>query len=91
LGRAIVAGLACSPREQPDFLQNKSHRQTEAERRRFAELEKRRNVRAAELNIDPTLIASRAMLLALASHWDRAGAELMSWQKEILGASPAAV
>ena len=88
LGRAIVAGLACSPREQPDFLQNKSHRQTEAERRRFMELEKRRNARAAELKMDPTLIASRAMLLALASHWELAGAELMSWQKEILGPLP---
>jgi ribonuclease D len=88
LGRAILAGLARSPRELPDFLHNKSHRQTEAERRRFTELEKRRNVRAAELKVDPTLIASRAMLLALASHWEQAGAELMPWQKEILGPLP---
>ena len=36
----------------------------------------------------PTLIASRATLLALASHWERAAAELMSWQKEILGEFP---
>jgi ribonuclease D len=88
LSRATEAGLACPPQEQPDYLQTKSHRQTEAERRRFEELEKRRKVRAAELEIDPTLIASRATLLALASHWDQAAAELMSWQKEILGSSP---
>ena len=66
-------------------MQTKSHRQTEAERRRFEELEERRNVRAAELEIDPTLIASRATLLALASHWETAVADLMSWQKEIIG------
>ena len=86
LGRAIKAGLARSPQEQPDYLRMKSHRQTEAERRRFDELEERRNRRAAELEIDPTLIASRATLLALASHWDQAAADLMSWQKELLSA-----
>ena len=84
LGRAIKAGLARLPQEHPDFLRVKSHRQTEAERRRFQELEERRNRRAAELEIDPTLIASRATLLSLASHWDQAAAELMSWQKELL-------
>ena len=84
LGRAIKAGLARPPHEHPDYLQTKSHRQTEAERRRFAQLEERRNVRAAALEIDPTLIASRATLLALASRWDEAAAGLMSWQKEIL-------
>ena len=86
LGRAIKAGLARSPQEHPDYLRAKSHRQTEAERRRFNELEERRNVRAAEMEIDPTLIASRATLLSLASHWEQAAAELMSWQKELLEA-----
>jgi hypothetical protein len=86
-GRAIKAGLARPPQEHPDYLQTKSHRHTEAERRRFVELEQRRNARAAELEIDPTLIASRATLLALASHWEQAAAGLMSWQKEILEAS----
>ena len=86
LGRAIQAGLARSPDEHPDYLQTRSHRQTEAERRRFTELEQRRNTRAAELEIDPTLIASRATLRALASHWEQAAAELMSWQRELLEA-----
>jgi ribonuclease D len=86
LGRAVKAGLARSPLEHPGYLQNRSHRQTEAERRRFAELEQRRNARATELEIDPTLIASRATLLALAANWERAGAELMAWQRQLLGA-----
>jgi hypothetical protein len=47
-------------------------------------LEERRNARAAELAIDPTLIASRATLLALAHDWESAGADLMAWQKQIL-------
>jgi ribonuclease D len=85
LDLAIKTGLARTPQEHPDYLHTKSHRQTEAERRGFTELENRRNLRAAELQIDPTLIASRATLLALAANWERAANELMSWQKEILG------
>ena len=84
LDRAIKAGLARLPGEHPDFLRTKSYRQTEAERRRFMALEERRNARAAELGIDPTLIASRATMLALAHDWESAGADLMAWQKQIL-------
>ncbi|MGA2554834.1 MAG: HRDC domain-containing protein [Verrucomicrobiota bacterium] len=84
LALAIQAGLACPPLDQPEFLRTKSHRHTEAERRRFVALEQHRNARAAQLQIDPTLIASRATLLALASNWDRASAGLMPWQKQIL-------
>lgn len=86
LQNATRAGLAVSPLQQPDLMQMKFHRQSEAERRRFCELEKHRNQRAGELQIDPTLIASRATLLALASNWERAGAELMPWQKELMAA-----
>ena len=43
--------------------------------------------RASALAIDPTLIASRATLLALAHDWEKAGAEMMSWQRELLGAA----
>ncbi len=84
LGHAIRAGLACAPGKHPDFLRTRSHRQTEAERRRFLALEERRNARAAALAIDPTLIASRATLLALAHNWEFAAAGLMAWQKQIL-------
>ncbi len=89
LQQAIRAGLAVSPLEYPDYVQIKTRRQTEAERRRFCELEKHRNERAADLAIDPTLIASRATLLALAANWERTSAELMPWQRELL--QPAAL
>jgi len=68
----------------PQPLRSHSRRQTEAERRRFIELEHRRNQKAAELALDPTLISSRATLLALASDWAAHQGELMEWQRSVL-------
>ena len=88
LQEAIQKGLHAPPPEQPHPLRSHSRRQSEAERRRFLELETRRNQRAAELALDPTLIASRATLLALADDWDRHKKELMDWQRELLTPAP---
>jgi ribonuclease D len=82
--KAIARGLKLSPSEHPRILRSIGRRPDEAERRRFAELEKRRNLRAAELGIDPTLIASRATLSDLANSWEKYASELMSWQREML-------
>jgi ribonuclease D len=84
LQNAIQKGLHLDPQDHPQPLRFQSHRQTEAERRRFTELENFRNKKAAELALDPTLIASRATLLALAADWDRHKIELMDWQRELL-------
>jgi ribonuclease D len=84
LQEAIQRGLHLEPQEHPHPLRHQSRRQTEAERRRFLELENRRNQRASELALDPTLIASRATLLALAGDWDRHKGDLMDWQRELL-------
>jgi ribonuclease D len=84
LQEAIQRGLRVAPPEHPQPLRSHSRRQSEAERRRYLELESRRNQKAAELALDPTLIASRATLLALASDWDRHRGELMDWQRELL-------
>lgn len=84
LGEAIEKGLAVSPGEHPQILRFHSHRHTEAQRQRFAQLEQRRNSRAMELELDPTLIASRATLLALAEDWDCHQGELMDWQRDLL-------
>jgi len=65
-------------------LRSISRRPSEAERRRFVELQKRRDSRAAELDIDPTLIASRAVLSELAHDWDKHSSALMGWQRELL-------
>ena len=84
LAEAIKAGLAVSAGRQPEILRPRGRRPTEAERRRFMDLEKRRDARAAALGIDLTLIASRATLGELAYNWDQHAAELMNWQRELL-------
>ena len=71
-------------RSLPGALQRTHYRQTEAEKRRMFDLERRRNRRAHELDIDPTLVASRAMLVLLAKDWNTHQEELMAWQKQLL-------
>jgi ribonuclease D len=80
--KAIKKGL--SQEELPGVMRSAPYRQTEAEKKRMHELEKIRNARATELEIDPTLIASRAMLVLLAKDWDAHVDELMNWQRELL-------
>ena len=82
--KAIAHGLGLSPEHQPKILRSISRRPSETERRRYLELEKARDLHAAELGIDPTLIASRAMLSDLAHSWERNAPALMSWQRELL-------
>jgi ribonuclease D len=51
---------------------------------RVEALRKRRDQRAAELGIDPTLIATRGDLVALAENWDHALGAMMSWQAALV-------
>jgi ribonuclease D len=53
--------------------------------RRSEALRRLRDQRAAELEIEPTLIASKAEITALAEDWERGVAGLMTWQAELLG------
>lgn len=80
--RAVRRGL--DDKHPPMLRKPRGHRPTEAEKRRFTELEKKRNAEAEKLDIDPTLIASRAMLVSLAMDWDKHAEELMSWQRTVL-------
>jgi ribonuclease D len=82
--KAIAQGLRVPPENHPKFLRSISRRPSETEKRRFLELQKHRDERAAALEIDPTLIASRAMLSDLAHNWDKHAAELMEWQRKLL-------
>jgi ribonuclease D len=81
--KAVKAGLALPAGQHPEILRHKNHRPTETEMRRYRELEKLRNTRAHTLNLDPTLIASRATLSELARDWDQHAPELMNWQREL--------
>jgi ribonuclease D len=84
LQEAIQRGLNLEQSAHPHPLRSQARRQNETERRRYLELETRRNQQAAALALDPTLIASRATLLALAGDGDRRQDELMDWQRELL-------
>ena len=84
LHEAITAAQAVPPEKFPEIIRHRSQRPTEAESRRFRELEKIRDAHAAELVIDPTLIASKSVLGDLARDWDKYAAELMKWQKSLL-------
>ena len=82
--KAVARGLAVPAEDQPKLLRASSRRPSEAERRRAVELQKRRDARASDLGIDPTLIASRSMLSDLAHDWDKHSSDLMTWQRELL-------
>lgn len=54
------------------------------QKHRLLGLEEKRNKHAAALKIDPSLIASRAMLISLAAGADEARNSLMNWQRHLL-------
>ena len=82
IARAVEIGLAEKHLPQP--LRRRGYRLNESEKRRLQEIEKRRNKHADELGIDPTLIASRASMVALVADKSDAEGELMPWQTELL-------
>ena len=84
LARTIKLALEISADRHPDLPRRAGSRPTEAERRRYEQLEKRRDAHAHQLGLDPTLIASRATLGDLARNWDKHASELMNWQRELL-------
>jgi ribonuclease D len=71
----------------PEVLRTKGWRLTDAQRQRLHELTQRRDRQATRLGIDPTLIASRALLVLLARDWDAHQGQLMSWQRALLTGS----
>lgn len=81
---AIRAAQAVPPEQFPEKIRHRSQRPTEAEFKRFRELEKIRDRHAHELQLDPTLIAPKSVLGDLARDWDKHAAELMNWQRELL-------
>ena len=84
LSTAIKNGLALPADRHPEILRHKGQRLTEAQIRRYSELEKRRDAHAQTLGIDATLIASRATLGELSRNGDKHALELMNWQRELL-------
>ena len=52
---------------------------------RFERIKQRRDEQATALGLDPTLLASKAELMSLAQNGESATAELMHWQRDLLG------
>ena len=84
LQEAVERGLALPPEQCPERAKHSGRRATEAEVRRADKLKFHRDRVAKGLGIDPTLIAPKATLLALAQDWDAASAQLMNWQRELM-------
>ncbi len=84
LTKAVAHGQRLPPERHPKILRHITRRPSEGERRRFTDLQKRRDAHAAALGIDPTMIASRGTLSDLAYDWDKHAPELMTWQRELL-------
>ena len=84
LEKSVEQGLAVPQDQWPHPPVRKGRRPTEGEKRRCFQPERRRDQRAKELDLDPTLIASRSVLWELARDWDKSSAELMDWQRELL-------
>jgi ribonuclease D len=84
LMNALAQGLDLAPDGHPRIHRCVTRRPSEGEKRRFTDLQKRRDAHAAALGIDPTLVASRGMLSDLAHDWDQHSPELMTWQRELL-------
>src|SRR5439155_21730137 len=81
---AVARGLQVPMDQQPQIPQRMSRRATDAEHKRFLEFQKRRDARAQELGIDPTLMGSRATRAELGRSWEKHAGDLMNWQRELL-------
>ena len=57
---------------------------SESEKGRIEELKKIRDAKADTLGLDPTLIASKATLVALARDWENQLSQLMGWQRRLI-------
>jgi ribonuclease D len=84
IAKAIKAAFLHPEDSFPQILRNRTHRPSEAERRRFHVLEEKRDSVAHTLGIDATIIAPRSVLGDLARDWDKHAPELMSWQSRLL-------
>lgn len=83
--KAVLRGVQSA--DKPLLLRTAHYRQTGEEKRRYHDLEKKRNRHATDLSIDPTIIASRADLVQLArvnQNGELPATELMAWQRELL-------
>lgn len=78
------AGLALSESDWPIMRRRAGQRPTAAMVRRAEELKQRRDRAAGELELEPSIVAPKTVLEAIASDQDRAENMLVAWQRELL-------
>jgi ribonuclease D len=85
LREAAKIGLRSPQSEWPVMRRRSGSRPTEEMRRRADQLRERRDKAAAQLGLEPSFIASRGALEAIAADSARAMALLVPWQRELIG------
>jgi ribonuclease D len=88
IDRTIQAGLAIPEPDWPVIERRIGPRLSRSQKRRYDELRQRRDEQAVRLGLDPSVIASRAAMVALAAGSDWHPSGLMRWQRELLGLEP---
>jgi ribonuclease D len=86
LVEAVSGALQLAEAEWPHLRRSSGVRLTLAQRKAQQQLQELRDAAAHRLGIDPSLIASRAMLVRLAAEQVDLDKELMPWQRELLQA-----
>lgn len=81
---AAEKALALPEKEWPVLIRRTRARPTPEEEKRFHALKRKRDTAAGELNLDPSLIAPKATLEALAADLGAAPEKLLPWQQAIL-------
>ena len=81
---AVHEGLAVPAAQRPRHTRIQTRRMTRKELDFAEELRVRRDAQAKDLGLDPTIIAARGTLLALARTDSNEWEELLPWQREIL-------
>lgn len=81
---AFKKGHNVELRALPDRIRNFAPRVTVAQNHKFENLRARRDLKAGQLGLDPSFLASRAMLMETACDGEVAVNAMMAWQRELL-------
>jgi len=82
---AIQTALALTEEDWPKARGRRGERPTKEVERAAEEMRKRRDAAAHELGIEPSFIAPRATIDAIAADGSRTNQLLVSWQRKLLG------
>ncbi|MGV3772697.1 MAG: ribonuclease D [Verrucomicrobiales bacterium] len=81
---AIMAAQKVEAAKLPSRRKHVLYQPTVHEQQRFFKLRQARDKKAVELDLDPTLIASRSTLVLLSQNWEKYSKDLLSWQRDLL-------